>query len=104
MQNQPTDIFEEGIFGYGDRPPKPQFTPEEIARAKQVAAPAERPDPPTPQKPPEHLGKERDAIIAIIDAIPNHTNQAVVLANVLRQEFTPEARKYIYELSLKQVK
>lgn len=103
MQNQPTDIFEEGIFGYGDNPAKysNKISPEEIARAKKVAVPATPViTAPTPEKPVNRFQKEQDQIMAIVDTLKPEVNQTVVLAAILR-EFTPEAREYIYKLSMK---
>ena len=41
MLSNPTDIFEKGIFGFGDKSQKPLFTKEEMDSAKVNASPAD---------------------------------------------------------------
>lgn len=88
--NNPLDVFNEALF-----------TRKEMDDAKANAVTAiphfEKPAP--PPVPPKRFQKEHDNILAIISTLTPEVNQAVVLAGILK-EFTPEARQYIYKLSM----
>jgi hypothetical protein len=93
MQNQPTDIFEEGIFGYGDNPAKySKISPEEMAAAKENAVEADRHSPAV---------KEIKTILnKLIDTQVTGHESWNVMIDVLKA-FPPEVRTYLYKQSMK---
>ncbi|MCI4435384.1 MAG: hypothetical protein JHC33_01055 [Ignisphaera sp.] len=91
MQNQPTDIFEEGIFGYGDRPPR-RLTPEEMASAKERAVTADRHSP--------AVKEIKTVLNRIIDTQDTGHESWNVMIDVLKA-FPEEVRTYIYKQAMK---